>query len=191
MKKTFEVVDMFCGAGGESTGIMQAAMEQDMNVNLLAINHWERAMGTHAANHSSALVIILKHLKGFDDIYQQDNVTVVKFKPDGTRKLKVTHLNVTRNGKNYDMQFCQKINTVYCPSSKTHKKPRMEILEEIKDVPLTEIISQFNWVIEGKKKVCVLGHAIDYSVSTQDRPCWGCKQGKECSEKYMEVEIEM
>lgn len=54
MKKTYNVVDMFCGAGGESTGIMQAAFEQDMKVNLLAINHWERAMETHAANHPSA-----------------------------------------------------------------------------------------------------------------------------------------
>jgi len=54
MKKTFNVVDMFCGAGGESSGIMQAAFERDMKVNLLAINHWERAMETHAANHPSA-----------------------------------------------------------------------------------------------------------------------------------------
>jgi len=54
MKKTFNVVDMFCGAGGESTGIIQAALEQDMNVNLLAINHWERAIETHAANYPSA-----------------------------------------------------------------------------------------------------------------------------------------
>jgi DNA (cytosine-5)-methyltransferase 1 len=54
MKKTYNVVDMFCGAGGESTGIMQAALEQDMKVNLLAINHWEIAMNTHAANHPSA-----------------------------------------------------------------------------------------------------------------------------------------
>ena len=54
MKKTFNVVDMFCGAGGESTGIMQAAFEQDMKVNLLAINHWELALETHAANHPSA-----------------------------------------------------------------------------------------------------------------------------------------
>jgi len=54
MKKTFNVVDMFCGAGGESTGIMQAALAQDMKVNLYAINHWERAMETHAANHPYA-----------------------------------------------------------------------------------------------------------------------------------------
>jgi DNA (cytosine-5)-methyltransferase 1 len=54
MKKTFEVVDMFCGAGGESTGIKQAAGERDMNVHLTAINHWERAIETHAANHPGA-----------------------------------------------------------------------------------------------------------------------------------------
>jgi len=53
-KKTYNVVDMFCGAGGESSGIMQAAFEQDMKVNLFAINHWERAMETHAVNHPSA-----------------------------------------------------------------------------------------------------------------------------------------
>jgi len=54
MKKTFNVVDMFCGAGGESSGIMQAALEQDMKVNLFAINHWQVAMETHAANHPYA-----------------------------------------------------------------------------------------------------------------------------------------
>jgi DNA (cytosine-5)-methyltransferase 1 len=54
MKKSIEVVDMFCGAGGESTGIMLAAQQQDMNVHLTAINHWERAIETHAENHPSA-----------------------------------------------------------------------------------------------------------------------------------------
>jgi DNA (cytosine-5)-methyltransferase 1 len=54
MKKEYVVVDMFCGAGGESTGIMQAAEEQGMKVTLTAINHWERAIETHAANHPSA-----------------------------------------------------------------------------------------------------------------------------------------
>lgn len=54
MKKTYNVVDMFCGAGGESTGILQAAGELDLKVNLFAINHWERAIETHAANHPGA-----------------------------------------------------------------------------------------------------------------------------------------
>jgi DNA (cytosine-5)-methyltransferase 1 len=51
MEKTLEVVDMFCGGGGETTGIMLAAKEQHMKIHLMAINHWERAIETHAANH--------------------------------------------------------------------------------------------------------------------------------------------
>ncbi|MDR0475077.1 MAG: DNA cytosine methyltransferase, partial [Treponema sp.] len=54
MKKAFEVVDMFCGAGGESTGIMQAAGELGVKVNLLAIDNWETAIESHAANHPSS-----------------------------------------------------------------------------------------------------------------------------------------
>ena len=54
MKKHYTVVDMFCGAGGESTGIMQAALEQDMEIDLFAINHWETAIETHSANYPMA-----------------------------------------------------------------------------------------------------------------------------------------
>jgi DNA (cytosine-5)-methyltransferase 1 len=54
MKGTFEVVDMFCGAGGESTGIFQAAAGHDMQIHLTAINHWERAIETHTANYPRA-----------------------------------------------------------------------------------------------------------------------------------------
>ncbi len=48
------IVDMFCGAGGESTGITQACEEQGFKYNLFAINHWERAIETHSLNHPSA-----------------------------------------------------------------------------------------------------------------------------------------
>jgi DNA (cytosine-5)-methyltransferase 1 len=52
--KIFEVVDMFCGAGGESTGILKATAARDMKIHLTAINHWERAIETHAKNHPDA-----------------------------------------------------------------------------------------------------------------------------------------
>ena len=45
---------MFCGGGGESTGIFEAAKEYDFNINMSAINHWERAIETHSANYPSA-----------------------------------------------------------------------------------------------------------------------------------------
>ena len=45
---------MFCGGGGESTGIFDAAKQYDFKINMSAINHWERAIETHSANYPSA-----------------------------------------------------------------------------------------------------------------------------------------
>jgi DNA (cytosine-5)-methyltransferase 1 len=41
--------DIFCGAGGSSTGLVAAGLELK-----LAANHWARAIETHAANHTTA-----------------------------------------------------------------------------------------------------------------------------------------
>ena len=41
--------DLFCGAGGSSTGLVEAAFEL-----VLAVNHWPVAVETHAANHRDA-----------------------------------------------------------------------------------------------------------------------------------------
>lgn len=49
------VVDHFCGAGGESAGIMQAAEEIGLKIELHAHNHWARAIETHSANHPEAI----------------------------------------------------------------------------------------------------------------------------------------
>ncbi|GAA2876099.1 DNA cytosine methyltransferase [Streptomyces mexicanus] len=47
MSLTF--TDLFCGAGGSSTGLVAAGLELR-----LAANHWKRAVETHAANHPGA-----------------------------------------------------------------------------------------------------------------------------------------
>ena len=39
-----KIIDMFCGGGGESTGLMTAADEYGFKVNLSAINHWQGAV---------------------------------------------------------------------------------------------------------------------------------------------------
>jgi DNA (cytosine-5)-methyltransferase 1 len=44
------VVDMFCGSGGESQGIDWASQKAGIQIDLFAINHWERAIETHRAN---------------------------------------------------------------------------------------------------------------------------------------------
>ncbi|XUM00300.1 DNA cytosine methyltransferase [Streptomyces venezuelae ATCC 10712] len=43
------VIDLLCGAGGSSTGLVEAGHEL-----VLGINHWRLAIETHAANHRDA-----------------------------------------------------------------------------------------------------------------------------------------
>ena len=54
MKTKLNIIDMFCGGGGESTGLVTAANDFGFDINMSAINHWERAIETHAANYPFA-----------------------------------------------------------------------------------------------------------------------------------------
>lgn len=45
-----KAIDLFAGAGGWSTGATQAGVEV-----VAAVNHWPRAVATHAANHPGAV----------------------------------------------------------------------------------------------------------------------------------------
>lgn len=51
---TVRAVDLFCGAGGLSWGLAQACENLDRDVELAAVNHWERAIETHERNHEWA-----------------------------------------------------------------------------------------------------------------------------------------
>jgi DNA (cytosine-5)-methyltransferase 1 len=44
-------VDLFCGAGGTSTGLLQAAANLGQRLSLLAVNHWNTAIDSHTRNH--------------------------------------------------------------------------------------------------------------------------------------------
>lgn len=92
--KTITVADLFCGAGGLSTGLRQAGEQLGLVTNLLAVNHWETAIATHAANHPEA-----KHLcTGIE------NVEPRKAVPGGKLDLLIaapscTHHSRARGGK--------------------------------------------------------------------------------------------
>jgi DNA (cytosine-5)-methyltransferase 1 len=51
---TIKAVDLFCGAGGTSTGAMAACDSLGYRMDLLAVNHWGPAITTHRSNHVSA-----------------------------------------------------------------------------------------------------------------------------------------
>ena len=44
-------VDLFCGAGGSTTGLMMACDELGKKLDMLAINHWNIAIATHMTNY--------------------------------------------------------------------------------------------------------------------------------------------
>lgn len=52
--KTLTAVDLFCGAGGFSTGMYQAAESLGKKLRLVGVNHWPVAIDTHGTNHPDA-----------------------------------------------------------------------------------------------------------------------------------------
>ncbi len=92
-------VDMFCGGGGESQGIDWSAKKAGLDLEMFAINHWQRAIDTHKANFPDA-----EHIcRDVHDITPSDII------PGGKVALlwaspACTHFSVARGGKPCDDQ---------------------------------------------------------------------------------------
>ncbi len=89
-----KAVDLFCGAGGESTGLKLAAESMGKDLELLAVNHWDVAIDTHTTNHPFA-----KHL--CESIQSIDPIKAI---PSGRLNLlwaspECTHHSNARGGK--------------------------------------------------------------------------------------------
>ena len=59
-----DIADLFCGAGGTSTGAVEAAEALGYKVRLTAINHWPVAIATHTGQ--KPLVISAAASQGLD-----------------------------------------------------------------------------------------------------------------------------
>lgn len=92
--KTVRIADLFCGAGGTSTGAVRAAEGRGYRVELTAVNHWEVAIATHAANHPGA-----RHLQTAVDnvrplaLYRPGELDILWASPE------CTHFSRARSGK--------------------------------------------------------------------------------------------
>lgn len=51
MNRKIMAADLFCGAGGSSTGMVLAANTAGIKLDLVAVNHWRTAVDTHTRNH--------------------------------------------------------------------------------------------------------------------------------------------
>ena len=88
------IADLFCGAGGTSTGILQACAELNHRANLLAVNHWTTAINTHSLNHPG-----VQHICG-----SLDNLTPSRIITSGHLHLlsaspECTHHSVAAGGR--------------------------------------------------------------------------------------------
>jgi len=52
------VIDMFCGAGGFTVGVVDTAKERGVGLELIGINHWDRAIESFGANFPWANVFL-------------------------------------------------------------------------------------------------------------------------------------
>lgn len=91
--------DLFCGAGGTSTGLALACRDLHHDVDLLAVNHWPTAVNTHQLNHPWA-----RHL-----CETLDSVDPRKVVPGGRLQIlaaspECTHHSNARGGKTMNDQ---------------------------------------------------------------------------------------
>lgn len=86
--------DLFCGAGGFSSGLMAAAGELGLDLELVAVNHWQIAIETHSRNHPK-----VRHY-----CQDLDAADPRKLVPEGRLELllgapECTHFSSARGGK--------------------------------------------------------------------------------------------
>lgn len=56
--RTYLVADLFCGAGGSSSGAKKAIESIGGTMDLVAVNHWNTAIATHSSNHPGARHVV-------------------------------------------------------------------------------------------------------------------------------------
>ena len=89
------VADLFCGAGGETTGIMQALDEIGGPRDVAAVNHWNVAIETHKRNHPDArsYCMSLEQLDPLEVFGARDSVDLLWASPE------CTHHSNARGGR--------------------------------------------------------------------------------------------
>jgi len=91
-----KAADLFCGAGGTSTGMVKAAEKRGLSLDLVAINHWPTAVKTHQQNHPWATHVCADLASAAAD----PNILV----PEGSLHILVaspecTHHSIARGGR--------------------------------------------------------------------------------------------
>jgi len=94
INETVTAVDLFCGGGGLSTALAEACEDLDRDVELVAVNHWGKAIETHKKNHPWATHLNAKVEELHPpDVVEPDTVDILIAAPE------CTHFSTARGGK--------------------------------------------------------------------------------------------
>ena len=121
-----EIADLFCGAGGTSTGAIEAAQELGYRPRLTAINHWDIAVATHTENHPDArhLCASLDALNP-TELYKPGQLDLLWASPE------CTHHSIARGGKPVNDQSRA---TAWCVTRWADAlRPKVVMVENVKE----------------------------------------------------------
>jgi DNA (cytosine-5)-methyltransferase 1 len=118
--------DLFCGAGGTSQGLVEAALESGRKLELTAVNHWPVAVATHSENHPDA-----RHLCASLDsvnprsLFNEDALDLLWASPE------CTHHSIARGGKPMNDQSRA---TAWCVVRWAEAlRPKVILIENVKE----------------------------------------------------------
>jgi DNA (cytosine-5)-methyltransferase 1 len=127
MTVEFKFVDLFCGGGGSGSGILEATHETGRRPRGVFINHWDKAINIHSANHPDHT-----HLcTGVDNVDPATIFPEEQFIDFLWGSPECTHHSVARGGKPMSEQSRA---TAQCLIRWIrHKKPTFVIVENVKE----------------------------------------------------------
>lgn len=163
--------DLFCGAGGTSSGLLRAAQRSGRRVELLAVNHWHTAVETHSKNHPEQ-----KHLCA-----DLDSLNPRKAVPGGYLDLlwaspECTHHSNARGGK---PKSDQSRATAWCVL-------RWAEALTVKTILLENVPEFVSW---GPLHPCTCGAEIDFMTAIHLPFCLHGKPIKERKGEYFQMFI--
>jgi DNA (cytosine-5)-methyltransferase 1 len=97
MSRVVKFADLFCGAGGTSTGAIRAIHRAGLGLDALAVNHWPTAVKTHELNHPSVRHLCAD-LNALDPLKVSGKLDLFAASPE------CTHHSNARGGKPCDDQ---------------------------------------------------------------------------------------
>ena len=162
--KHFHIADLFCGAGGTSTGAIEAINALGYSPKLTAVNHWDVAIKTHTANHPGA-----RHFcASIDDLnprslFADGELDLLWASPE------CTHHSTARGGKPIKDQSRA---TAHCVTRWAEAlRPNTILVENVPEFTTWGPLGTNNRPLKSRKgetfnawlnMLCSLGYSVDY-----------------------------